>query len=423
MVMLKTKITVFLRRLEKYTKTDTVYVAKNGFEMFLGWTVSLGISVVLYLLYSRFLPQEVFGTYKYYLSLFTLFAMVTFTGIDTALVRSVANNKDGSLAVAFRRKLLGGFFGSLVFWVVAIWYFWQGNQPLAVGCILISLFAPCIYAGNIYSSFLTGKKMFAEYRRLSMVLSIATFLVISLGVVFVRDPVWLLAINLCANSVSLVGYWWAKRYVSSQEEDPHLISYGQHLSVVEIAGTFASQADSLLTFHFLGPIPLAVYSMANLPVDQLRGFLKISQSIAFPKFATQGRRDIRALIWKSVLLMGFTGVCCLLYALCIPMVFHVLVPRYENSIVYSQWLVFSLVFSLPTGLIATYFYAQAAKTEIVVYNLASSISGIALNIGGIWFFGLWGIVYATYAQRILMLLLVMWRVERYGQTKPGVSPV
>lgn len=408
-----------LRWFERFTKTDNIYVVKNGLELFLGSVFSLASSVGLYLLYTRFIPQEAFGTYKYYLSLYALFGLVTFTGIDTALVRSVARHQDGSLVVAFRRKLLGGVVGSFLFLMVSAWYFFHGDQALAIGCVLISLFAPLVYAGNIYSSFLTGKKLFATYRRLSMLLSLMTFIVIASGVLLVRDPVWLLAINLLANSVSLIGYVWSRRYyIESNLKDPELLSYGQHLSAIEIVGTVASQADSLLTFHFLGAVPLAVYSVANLPVDQLKGFLKIGQSIAFPKFANQDKRHVGSLLWKVFLLMGVTAVCCLFYALLIPWVFHWLIPRYESSIVYTQALVFSLVFAMPAALIVTYLYAQAARKEITLYNLTNYISLIVFNVLGILYFGLWGIVYAAYLNRGLMLVLAIWRVTRYGRTKP-----
>ncbi len=79
-----------LRRTERITGTDNIYLAKNSTYLILNQAVSVLNGFVLYILIARFLPQEVYGQYKYFLSLFSLFAIAALTGTETALSRAVA---------------------------------------------------------------------------------------------------------------------------------------------------------------------------------------------------------------------------------------------------------------------------------------------------------------------------------------------
>lgn len=402
--------------LQRLLQIDLSYVIRNGASLFITALNSIVLGVATYFLYSRYLSQEVFGVYKYALSIYALFSIVSLTGIDTALARSVARGHDGALEVAFIRKLKAGYIGSVGLVALAGWYFYRGDAVLWKSMLLMAVFAPLIYAASIYGSFLTSKKLFHEYRNIAITTSIGIFVIIGTAVVLGVTTVQLIAAYLVANMLVCVAYLRAKRFKANQRTDIEMVRYGNHLSIVEVFGTAASQVDSLLTFHFLGAAPLAVYGIANLPVDQLRGFLKISQSLAFPKFTQYEKRHVRQLFWKVMLLTAGTMVCCTVYTLCIPTVIRVFVPRYVDSILYTQVLVFSLVFSVPTGFIASYFYAQAAKKEIVIYNITNSASLIVLNSVGILLFGLWGIVAASWINRVLMFIVTMWGVVRYSRT-------
>ncbi|MCC7357359.1 oligosaccharide flippase family protein [Candidatus Uhrbacteria bacterium] len=411
-----------LRLLEKYTKTDNIYIIKSGIEMFLGSSLGLVTGVIMYILYSYFLSTETLGVYKYYLSLYALFGITTFTGIDSSLGRSVARGYDGSLATAFRQKFFGGLCGSIIGLIIAIWYFMHGEKNLALGCILISTLAPVIYASSLYGNFLVSKKKFTEYRKTVLTVGLVSFCILVVSVLIIRNPVGLFAMNLISNTTIIAAYIHvSRRFVSNEKNDPELIPYGRRLSLVEFIGTFASQVDSLLVFHFLGAAPLAVYSIANMPVDQVRGFLKIGSAIAYPKISAQSEINVKNILHKAGLMMLVACFTAVIYVFLIPIFFHTIIPRYNESIAYSQVLVFTLIFASPTTFLVTFFYARGATKNIFVFNLVNYGSLILFNLIGVLYWGIWGVVYASFANRTLIWIFAILQVICIDKTKPGLS--
>ena len=65
---IKEKIYKLLRKSEKWTHTDMIYLAKGGFWLTLGQIISSVSSFALAVAFANFLPKEVYGNYKYIIS-------------------------------------------------------------------------------------------------------------------------------------------------------------------------------------------------------------------------------------------------------------------------------------------------------------------------------------------------------------------
>ncbi|HEX9608834.1 MAG TPA: oligosaccharide flippase family protein, partial [Candidatus Paceibacterota bacterium] len=86
-----------LRKSERYTKTDMVYLTKGGIWLSISQGVAMVTGLLVAIAFANLLTPETFGTYKFVLSLAGIIGAFSLTGMSTALIRSVANGQEGAL--------------------------------------------------------------------------------------------------------------------------------------------------------------------------------------------------------------------------------------------------------------------------------------------------------------------------------------
>jgi O-antigen/teichoic acid export membrane protein len=391
--------------MERYTRTDNIYLVKNASFMVLTQSVSILNGFVLYILISHFLSKEAYGQYKYFLSLFSLFALTTFTGMKVAVARDVANNNDGALKAGFRRKLLGGFVGSAISFMAAGYYLFVGRNDLSIALVLIGICSPWIYAANIYTAIFVGKKRFDTYSKINITTGIISFIAMACVFVLVKNPVWLFAAFLGTNSIIFFAYAIARRAVTNTRVGGDMLSYATYLSKLDVLGLLATSIDGILIYHFLGASALAIYSFAIIPVEQIKGILLSVQSVAMPKFTVNSLSHMQKTLGRKVLIfmLGIT-ILTVVYILLTPFFFRVAFPAYADAIPYSQVYSLSLVFVIPASLLLTLFTAKGLRRETTRFNILNYSVQIILLVLGSWLYGLWGAIFARLITRILMYL-------------------
>ena len=127
------KIYKLLRRSEKYTKTDMVYLAKGGFWLTINQIISISSAFLLSIALANLLPKEIYGQYKCIISIFSILAISTLPGMDTAVTRSIAQGNEGSFKQALKTKMKWGLLGALVSLCFAIYYLLQQLLQLELG--------------------------------------------------------------------------------------------------------------------------------------------------------------------------------------------------------------------------------------------------------------------------------------------------
>jgi O-antigen/teichoic acid export membrane protein len=406
-------LVILLRRAESVTQTDNVYLAKNSFYLLIMQGVGVLNGFILYILIAHFLPKEVYGEYKYFISLFGLFAVCAFTGIDGALMRSVAQGFEGSLRTAFRRKLIGGLVGSALMIAAGFYYQFQGRGDLALPIFLIAVFAPWIYSSTVYASFLNGRKRFGLMTRLSIITSLVYFACMAVAVIFFRNSLFIFAAFLLANLANLAVYLYVRTKQANTKVDKDLLPFGTHLSLLDILGIVANSIDGVLIFHFLGAASLAMYSLAVIPVEQMKGFLKSVQSVAMPKFAVSNLATLRQTMRRKILVFmlliaGLMGI----YILLAPPFFALFFPKYLASVPYSQLYSLSIIFAAPASVLMSLFQAKGLRKEITLSNVLNYSIQIAMLVFGSWLYGLWGAIVARLIARALMLGTTHWMLQR-----------
>ena len=142
MSKIKRKIYYLLRKSQKYTKTDMVYLAKGGSWLTFGQIISTIAAFLSALAFANLLPRETYGTYKYILSIVSILTASTLSGINKALFRSIARGREGPFVPALKTKIKWGLLGGLASIVLAGYYYINGNITLTISFLIAAIFLP-----------------------------------------------------------------------------------------------------------------------------------------------------------------------------------------------------------------------------------------------------------------------------------------
>lgn len=394
---LKNRLYRLLRWSERYTKTDMVYLLRSGF-----WLQSTSVfialaSFLLYIVFGRFLPKEVYGNYQYLLALGATANAFTMTGMNGAVIRAVARGYEGTFLASMRTQFLWGIIPLAGCWALGGYYLTAHNATLGWGLVLIGIFTPLTTTLNTFGAYLNAKKDFKRsFYYYAFLINAPYYIAVALIAVSVQAALALLAANLISQGV---GYWVAYRrtvavYKPKGEVDPDATRYGTHLTIINFLGVLIGQLDNILVFHYLGAVDLALYSFATAVPSRL-GIFKNITIAAFPKYAEKSRDDARTnIIYKTMLGLSGLLIIAVIYDLLAYPFFSIFFPRYLDAVPYSQVYVFVILATFGS-LFTTLLTAQGHVRRLYAYNIIAPLITIACEFFGVIQWGLWGLIYAV----------------------------
>ncbi|MEK7085106.1 MAG: oligosaccharide flippase family protein, partial [Patescibacteria group bacterium] len=297
--------------LSRTFQTDAEYLARGSFWLTAGKIVGMAASFILSIAYARYLSKDLYGNYRYVLSVLGIAGILALPGLSTAIVRAVAKGAEGTFREAAKIIFFSSFGISLVGLGLSLIFFVQGSTALAFGFIVGALFVPFGEGLGNWRGYWEGKKDFRKKTIYNIASHIfyAAMMLAAVGGIFLGKlaPTNALALLLGAYFLAhalpnVIFFRKAMRSVpAGAPEDPEAIRYGLHLSVLNIPATIANYIDSILLHAYLGPASLAIYSFAIAPVEQLKAFLSIVPDVAFPKLSEKTyQEEERASLWKSL---------------------------------------------------------------------------------------------------------------------------
>jgi O-antigen/teichoic acid export membrane protein len=404
-----------LKKSERYTGTDMVYLASAGL-----WTnaqtvtTALG-SFVLYVMFAHFLPKETYGLYQYLLSLFAIVTTVTLTGMNTAVTRAVAQGHDGILKHSMRIQLVYGIVPTLLGGCIALYYVVTGNYTIAIGAAIVAVLTPLLYTFNTYNAFLTGKKDFKRNGIFGITGSVLYYGALVLAVVLGADVLTLLLINLVVQVVTHAFFYIVtlRIYKPQEPTDPTAIRYGFHLSAMNFISALAGQLDNIFAFHFLGPVALATYSFATAIPDRLGSIsFRFLGNAALPRFSTRTALDIRSKLLSKVLYgMGIAVVVIVSYVVGAHLFFSIFFPTYMEAVPISLLYAATVIFNAGAVLPLTALAATKKTRVMYLNNTIISILQVCVPLCGILLYGLWGLVAGKVITSILTFVSTLFFVK------------
>lgn len=394
MDFLRKRFSGVFHTMERFAGTDLRYLAESGFWMNTSSVAISLFSLGLYIVFANFLPRETYGVYQYFLSAAAIIGTLTLTGMNAAVTRAVANGNDATLMRAVRLQLAAGILPFAAGLAAALYYLAAGNLTFSLAFFLIGILMPLGNAFNTYTAYLIGKKTFARLTLYTLVQYAPYYALLALTAVFFPSALALLAVNVCATA--LFTFLIYRRIVRNdrpnEPEDPATLRYGTNLSVMNAFPAIAAQLDAVLAFQFLGPAGLAVYSFATAIPDRLGSLFKFFPTAALPKFAEHTDEEIRRSIGpKLAKLAALAVIFAGAYALIVPLFFRVFFPTYLDAVPYSQAYAFALIL-IVANVAGAALTAKARTKALYAANIASPVLGLAFQLAGVLFFGLWGLI-------------------------------
>jgi O-antigen/teichoic acid export membrane protein len=398
----------FLRWTERYTKTDMVFLARGGFFSILLQTASVLTSLVLAIAVSHVLPKDVYGLYKYIISIVTLISLLSLNSIGSAVFQSAAEGYDGALKRGFWENIK---WSALIFVCtlgLALYYFTAHNSTLAIGILIGGMFAPFLASASLFGSFLGGKRDYYRQTIYGITDTIIPTLFLIVIIFFTQSPIVLVATYFIANTAA--AYFFYRRTLAIYHANMHLhdaklVSYSKHLSVMGIVNGIALNIDQVLLFHFVGAAQLAIYNFATAIPDQVRGPSKMLDSMIQAQFTRRTASEIQSgmknkILWYAAACVSITVA----YIAIAPLFFHLLFPQYEEAIFYTQvyglWIL-TLAFDPFFDYLAS---RRLVREQYIVFGSYSAVQIVA-QVAGAVYWGLIGVIVARLIARVYMMVL------------------
>lgn len=404
---LKDLLYTVLRRSERFAKTDMVYLASGGFWLTL-WQVNTAIvSLATSVAFAYFLPKEVFGNYKYILSLAAIVGSFSLSGIGGAVTQAIAKGYEQTLTAAFRVNLRWGVLVTLVSWAMAFYYFINGNNTLALALFGTGIILPLYNNFNLYGAFLSGKKYFRENAIYGTILSVVPAIALIASFLVTQNPAVLALVSLSAGLIVSAALYIhvLQKYKPQGGVSVDALTYGKHASVMSVIGAIAIQIDSILVFHYIGAAELAAYALALAFPQHIWNLFRNISTLALPKFAQKKMRVAKELLLKkTMVLFAVASILSLLYILVAPLLYKIFFPQYPESVVLSQVISLSLL-GVASVLPLTALQATLATKKVYAYTLTNSAFHIITAVIFIPIWGLWGAVISFTVTRLFSLVL------------------
>ncbi len=411
---LKNTLVRLLRWSERYLKTDMVYLASGGFWITLGQTISSLAVLLLAIAFANLVPPDIYGTYKYILSLAGILAIFTFPGMNTALMHATARGSGSTIHAVTRTRILYACAGSVLALIASAYYLYYENIQLSFALLILAASLPLFDTFTSYLSYLVGKKRFdlrAKYHAFTHVVSTLVLIV----TLFFTDSIMfiLMAYFIPFMSIRAVLYYHVARtipHTSKQSDDTEVIRYGKHLTAMQILSMIAGEIDKIIIWKFLGPLHVAVYIFAIAIPEQIKGPLKGMGELAFPKFAAQTPEHIKKnlpALWRKIALYALVlfGIS-LVYILAAPYIFQLIFPQYMESVSYSQLYALAMVTNVASIPIAV---LGAQKKTKIQYALSTTqpIIAIGLLMLLVPLYGILGAVIAQIVSKFITAIIYL----------------
>src|SRR3989344_3221294 len=414
MEKLKNKIYNLLKWSEQHTATDMIYLARGGFWLTLGQNVSAASSFILAIAFANLLPKETFGLYKYVLSIVGILAISTLPGINTAIIQAVARGYEGSFMPSLKTKIQFGFLGGLLSLFLALYYYLNDNNNLALLFMIPGFFIPFMDSLSLYNYFLQGQKNF----RSSTIYGIVSFTGVSVFlilVLFVTKNIFLITLayfllwtlfRLFFLIVTL------RRFPPKEEKTEETISYGKHLTLMDLFPLIAQQLDKILIFHYLGPVQLAVYNFAIAVPEQIKAPFKNLKLLILLRFSVRETEEIKmGLLGKILKMSGILIGVVLIYFFIAPFLYKLFFPQYLESIFYSRIFALSIIFTSAI-LPLSFLQSKLAIKELYRFNALRAVFQFILLFVLIFYFGIIGAVVSRISADFLNLAVLIFLAKK-----------
>lgn len=412
---IKNKIYSLLRWSEKYTKTDMVYLANGGFWLSFGQLILSLSSFLLAIAFANLLPKEIYGNYKYILSITAIISIFSLSGINTAIIQAINKEKSIDYKQIIKEKLKYGLIGSLISIGIGIYYLMSNNYDFAVAFFFIAILLPMSEAFTVYSAILNGKQAFKKLITINSFIKIVHTILTFILLLITKNLIYLVISYFVFYLIlRLYAYKTSVKNSKNEKENTNkeIKKYGLQLSLVDVINTFSSQIDKILIYQILGANTLAIYFMATAPVDQIKQIFKNVLPLTLPKFSQRTAIEIDKILNKKLFIVFFLGlVITICYVIAAPFLFKIFLKQYLESIPYTIYLASLIFLQAVSTVLASVLRSQKLIKIIHQNNITQNVIMILLMIILGLYYGIIGVILAKILSLLSSIILrfILWK--------------
>ncbi len=394
-------------RLGRFFKTDIKYLISGGTYIASEYITSVIAGIAFGFLVANTLNPTEYGFYKYILSVGGLIGAFTLTGLSGSLTQAIAKGFDGSLKTISRAQLYWSSISIIIGLIISGFYLLKGAYILGLSILLVSILIPLSDLGNLSGAYLSGKELFRLKSRLNIIRTIVVTSILAVIAFFFREAHVMVVMQYLLGAVSLliILYFTLKLHPPKNEETSDEVSYGKHLSIVDIIQRAFSQLDKIVVFQFFGATALASYSIALMPVLQLSSISKVIRTLVAPRFSKRSFKEIHATIFHKIFAMTLlSSLIMLLYMVLVPYIYQYLLPQYVEVVPLAQMASLTLLFTSQT-LFGQVLVSHKCKRELYIFTIIENIFfALSIGIGGL-LFGVTGVLIGFVASQGLNMII------------------
>lgn len=419
---IKKEIYILLKKSEKWTKTDMIYLAKGSFWLTLGQGISSLSSFLLALAFANLLPKETYGNYKYILSIVGVLSIATLSGINTSLTRSIARGFEGSMSIALKTKIKWGVLGGIASLILA-GYYWMNNNTVFTFAFLISaIFIPFMDSFGVYGPLFSGRKDFKTSTKYKIIAQIIPVLLIIITIFFSKNILLILITYFSANTlVRMIIYKISIKKLKNKEIDKGIKKYGLQLSLIKGITTISGSVSNIFLFHFLGSPALAIFSIAIAPTEQIRAQIRNLENLLLPKLSQENWLipSLKNIIKKSLLLILIITLIVIIFIIIAPWFYKIFFPKYIEAVPYSQFIAPTLLITSFNIFLHNILISKKKIKEQKYLTALSVFSSFIIIIPFIYYFKINGLIISIYINKLLETLLMIYFLSK----KPTLSEI
>lgn len=368
---------------------DSHYLVQNGFWVTLRYGLTALSGLAMTVVFTRLTTPEVYGSYQFVIALAAFFSFLSLPGLNMAALKAVVAGNDSGVIQAVRWSLFVGFFGIPCLLGYALFQESFGYRAIPLDIFVIAAFSfPFFYALNTWYVYYEGRKNFFAVMWRSLLISLVTFLALSVALVANASLNTLLLLYFGVTIFFSILYIGEILYQIGKERNPSTpldLKYGLGVTGQKFVYGLTETLPVLVIGMLYSYHEVAFFQIAFFLFSSVSAYMGALIAMYFPHFfkgiALEGRR-----ILTLNFLSGFLVVVVM--ALFLLLVFPWLYDETYSTSETLAWYLLPVMFLLPLkNYLLSYFTTQAKSKFLILVYVGANILGLgtaaALQVSGI----------------------------------------
>lgn len=378
-IIIRDKLTSFLKNHEELIGLDLLYFIKNGFYLLVTHFSIMSLGFIVFLFMARIWDKVTFGKWQLVFSVVNTLLFFSLTGMNNSIARSIVLNKERSFIDCVRTRLKWSLLGSAGLLLTAGYFYFKGDYLLAYSFLSLCFIFPFYSSFDSVFFFYEAKKKFFQSSILRISLKTIIALILLLLLFFYNSFILITVVNFLIPALfCLIVYSQIKSQLN-KEKDENSVNFGKKLSFINVVSTITAYADKIILAFFLGVEQLAIYSIALTFPDLFNGFIKQLHSLVFPKLTKITKKELLSKIFEKWYITLLVPLLITFFSIflsyLIPLIYG---SKYIDSINLSILMSASLIVLFINPVVTNFLIINKLSQIIFKTQLISSLIRLAL---------------------------------------------